>query len=692
MKIAPLGAGDVSAPCSIADVLDMTAEQAGRFFAGHGEVQRSLEPLVAVGLGYMRLGQPVTTLSGGEAQRLKLAGHLAKNAGARASERSARPRRPPAPCFCSTSRPPACTSTTSPRCCVLFERLVMEGHSLIVVEHNLDVVAAADWIVDLGPEGGDAGGELVTEGTPAKVIACVRSHTGRLLARHYDEQRRAANGANGAGNKKLVPKKQRAARGNDEFIRIHNAREHNLKNIDVNVPRKGFTVITGISGSGKSTVAFDILFAEGQRRYLESLNAYARQFVQPASRPDVDAIFGIPPTVAIEQRTSRGGRKSTVATMTELYHFLRLLFVKLGTQYCPDCDVAIEPQSVDAIVARLFARYRGKTVTLLSPLVVARKGYYTDLAKWAGAKGYAHLRVDGALQPTDNWPRLDRFKEHDIELPVDTLQVEPKAETALRAALGTALGFGKGVVQVLPAGRGGRATVFSTQRACPGCGRSFKELDPRLFSFNSKHGWCTTCFGTGVQLEDFDEEQTGEERWWTPGSDDEDVSCPACDGTRLRPEASSVRLKGLNIGAYTARSVSESARQFDRYKLAGRAALIARDVLAEVRSRLAFLERVGLGYLTLDRAAPTLSGGEAQRIRLAAQLGSNLRGVCYVLDEPTIGLHTRDNRMLLDTLERSGARRQHGGRRRARRGHDSRGHARHRSRSARRSQRRSRHG
>ena len=214
------------------------------------------------------------------------------------------------------------------------------------------------------------------------------------------------------------------------------------------MPRNRFTVVTGVSGSGKSTLAFDIVFGEGQRRYLESLNAYARQFVQPASRPDVDAIFGIPPTVAIEQRTSRGGRKSTVATLTEIYHFLRLLYVKLGTQYCPDCDVPIEPQSFDSIAARVLKDYRGKKIVVLAPLVVARKGYYTDLAAWAAKKGYAHLRVDGALQPTDNWPRLSRFHEHTIELPVATLAVSPRAERELRTALTTALDFGKGIVHL----------------------------------------------------------------------------------------------------------------------------------------------------------------------------------------------------------------------------------------------------
>ena len=412
------------------------------------------------------------------------------------------------------------------------------------------------------------------------------------------------------------------------------------------------TVLTGVSGSGKSTLAFDIVFAEGQRRYLESLNAYARQFVQPAGRPDVDAIFGIPPTVAIEQRTSRGGRKSTVGTLTEVHHFLRLLYVKLGTQHCPDCDVPIEPQSADAIVARLQREARGRSIALLAPLVVARKGYYTDLAKWAAAKGYDRLRVDGEYLPTAKWPRLDRFREHTIELPVGELVVAPKAERELREHVQRALDFGKGVLHVLDRGR---VRVFSTRRACPSCGRSFAEPDPRLFSYNSKHGWCVDCFGTGVAIKGFDEEQTGEEIWWNEWFEGEATACAGCDGQRLNPEALGVRFRGRSIAALAALPVDDARGFFDGLVLAGREREIARDLTAEIHSRLAFLQDVGLGYISLDRAAPTLSGGEAQRIRLAAQLGSNLQGVCYVLDEPTIGLHPRDNRVLLDSLAKLGA-------------------------------------
>ncbi len=283
--------------------------------------------------------------------------------------------------------------------------------------------------------------------------------------------------------------------------------------------------------------------------------------------------------------------------------------------------------------------------------MTARKGYYTDLAKWAAGKGFSHLRVDGLDTPTDDWPRLDRFKEHNIELPVAKLRVAAENEPQLREALDRALDYGKGLVQLAVAGTTAAAgEIFSTRRACPGCGRSFEELDPRLFSFNSKHGWCGSCFGTGLLMSGFDAEQSGEEIWWNQWWEGGERICPDCRGQRLRPEALAVRFDGRSIAEFVALPVARVEDLFRTMSLAGRQAEIARDILAELRSRLAFLKEVGLGYLSLDRAAPTLSGGEAQRIRLAAQLGSNLRGVCYILDEPTIGLHPRDNRMLLDTL------------------------------------------
>ncbi|HUA88739.1 MAG TPA: excinuclease ABC subunit UvrA [Steroidobacteraceae bacterium] len=626
---------------NIAQVLELTVTEARAFFADAPEIAQRLGPLGDVGLEYLKLGQPVPTLSGGEAQRLKLAGHLAE-AGSVLSSTTHRGK-----LFLFDEPTTGLHFEDVAKLLRAFRKLLVAGHSLLVIEHNLDIIRAADWIIDLGPEGGDRGGEIVCAGTAAEVRAHPRSFTGQAL-KAYEEALSC-----GATQPALAQVAEAAApyapaRGRNAVV-IHNAREHNLKSIDVEIPRDRFTVVTGVSGSGKSTLAFDILFNEGQRRYLESLNAYARQFVQPAARPDVDAIFGIPPTVAIEQRTSRGGRKSTVATLTEIYHFLRLLYVKLGTQYCPSCDAAIEPQSPASIAARLLKDYRGRRITLLAPLVVARKGYYTDLAKWAAKKGFRQLRVDGELLPTSPWPRLSRFAEHTIELPVAEVEVNARNEAALRAGLDPALDFGKGLLHVL-APKSARVTVFSTKRACPACGTSFAELDPRLFSFNSKHGWCEGCFGTGLQMSGFDEQQSGEEAWWNEWYGQEAQPCTACEGLRLNPTALAVRFRGRSIAALAADSVSASGEFFGKLRLNGREREIARDLLAEIRARLKFLERVGLGYLALDRSAPTLSGGEAQRIRLAAQLGSNLQGVCYVLDEPTIGLHPRDNAVLLDCL------------------------------------------
>jgi excinuclease ABC subunit A len=673
VTVAPGG----RAPKSVADVLEMTVSESVAYFRDQPEVQARLAPLAEVGLEYLRLGQPVPTLSGGEAQRLKLAGHLA--------EAATSPARGAAPTqgklFLFDEPTTGLHFDDIAKLLKAFRRLVRAGHSLVVIEHNLDVIRASDWIIDLGPEGGEAGGTLIVAGTAADVTACAASHTGRALI-DYDRVLGAQRWSSGG-----QPSASTAVRASEpagtplqaalrdkarSSILVHNAREHNLRNVDIAIPRDKFTVVTGVSGSGKSTLAFDILFAEGQRRYLESLNAYARQFVQPAARPDVDAIFGIPPTVAIEQRTSRGGRKSTVATLTEVYHFLRLLYMKLGTQFCPTCDVPIEPQSFEAIAARLLRDDRGKRIGLLAPLVVSRKGYYTDLAKWAHGKGYSHLRVDGAFLPTDKWPRLDRFKEHTIELPVADITVTAEGERELRDALRKALVFGKGVVHVLSgldrladaAKRANGETVelalpqaiFSTKRACPTCGTSFPEPDPRLFSFNSKHGWCESCFGTGVQLAgyrpDDEEDRTQEDKRLDDWIDEHAAHepCAECHGARLNAVARAVRFRGRSIADLTALPVADVASVFAGLALEGRDAEIARDILAELSSRLAFLGDVGLGYLSLDRAAPTLSGGEAQRIRLAAQLGSNLQGVAYILDEPTIGLHPRDNRVLLDTL------------------------------------------
>ncbi len=647
---------------NISDVLNMTVDDAVVFFADHNDIRKALDPLISVGLGYLTLGQPVPTLSGGEAQRLKLAAHLAK---AKKASKSSSEKK----LFIFDEPTTGLHFDDIAKLLDALEQLLNDGHSLVVVEHNLDIISNADWIIDLGPEGGARGGKVVACGTGTAIKKFKGSHTGRALKAYsqaVDEFTRASLAAPDTSEYDIEDSRG-IYQGSD--ISVVQAREHNLKNIDTRIPRDKFTVITGLSGSGKSTLAFDILFNEGQRRYLESLNAYARQFVQPASRPDVDAIFGIPPTVAIEQRTSRGGRKSTVATMTEIYHFLRLLYVKLGTQHCPDCKKPISAQTLESIQAQISSQWRGTNVEILAPLIVSRKGYYTDLAKWAEHRGFEFLRVDGEYVSTKNWPRLDRFAEHNIDLPVGSIDITPQNESKLTELLQRSLDYGKGVAKAGPNKRSsslkkqksttprkndsqktGNEKLFSTKRACTTCGTSFPELDPRLFSYNSKHGWCNSCYGTGLLSSEFDEEQTGEETVWLEGVTDS-VACPACDGQRLNPVALAVQFEKHNIAQLNSYSIENAASWFDKFSPKGRNAEIARDILKEIRARLSFLNKVGLTYLTLDRSAPTLSGGEAQRIRLAAQLGSNLQGVCYILDEPTIGLHSRDNLMLLDTLD-----------------------------------------
>jgi excinuclease ABC subunit A len=684
---------------NVADVLDLTVSEAAGLFSEDRDVIRALQPIVDVGLEYVKLGQPVPTLSGGEAQRLKLAGFLAEAAKSRSASRQPLARR--GTLFMLDEPTTGLHFDDIAKLMRALRKLLDAGHSLLVIEHNLDVIRASDWLIDLGPEGGDAGGEVVAVGTPEDVLLHPTSHTGLALREYaaamgvvHEVAEPSAKYWVRAAEDGLVPSASsirfatgKSAQGTspstsgENSIRIVNAKEHNLKSLSVDIPRGKFSVVTGVSGSGKSTLAFDILFNEGQRRYLESLNAYARSIVQPAGRPEVDAVYGIPPTVAIEQRLSRGGRKSTVGTTTEVWHFLRLLYVKLGTQHCVHDGAAVQPQSADSIAAQLLKNFRGQHIGLLAPLVQGRKGVYTELADWARPRGYTHLRVDGNFLPTTGFPRIDRFKEHNIELPVASLDVSPANEAELRAALSTALTHGKGLVHVLshmdglrdamlagtPAAGIGQVQVFSTKRACPVCATSYVELDPRLFSYNSKHGWCPDCVGTGVALtkdqrkvfDDSvkDDNTSGREQTFAEADieDLHDTTCPTCNGTRLNATARKVEFAGVGITDIARLSVTDVRKWVQTLQVAGgmstREGDIARDLIPEIKSRLEFLEEVGLGYLTLDRGAPTLSGGEAQRIRLAAQLGSNLQGVCYVLDEPTIGLHARDNKILLGALQ-----------------------------------------
>ena len=669
---------------SIHDVLDLTVSQAIQFFAQIGESEKlgdRLDVLDEVGLGYIRLGQPLNTLSGGESQRLKLVAHLGNHAVGENGEASR------GKLFIFDEPTTGLHFDDVALLVKVFQRLVDAGNTIVVIEHNLEVIKCADWVLDLGPEAGSDGGCLVAAGTPQDVAKVEASHTGRFLRgvlrlgstgslpvvrgslprtqsdvvdteddhltlRAAEEPPDWQSG--GTGWHPVLPRE----RATNHAIRIHGAREHNLKNISLDIPRDKMVIITGLSGSGKSTVAFDILFAEGQRRFLDSMSPYARQFVEQLEKPDVDLVEGVPPSVAIEQRVTRGGGKSTVATVTEVYHFLRLLFAKTGTQYCPDCDLPVEKQSLAAIVKQVEAAAKRGPLKVLAPLVKARKGFHSDVARWAERQGFDTLFVDGQLVPVGHFRKLERFKEHTIDVVVGV--IDAKRILKARNLVQRAVDIGRGTAHLLDAKHG--LTVMSTEMSCPGCGRAFEELDPRLFSFNSPHGACEKCGGFGEiwnAAKQTGEEETGEsvlENELAAERDSESIDegeakeCPACHGSRLNPIARHVRLQGQTIDSFTALAAADAWQRMEKLRFRGNQKTIAADLVPEIQQRLEFMENVGLGYLALGRSAKTLSGGESQRIRLAAQLGSNLRGVLYVLDEPTIGLHPRDNVRLLETL------------------------------------------
>jgi excinuclease ABC subunit A len=658
---------------SIHDLLELTVEEAIQFFAQIGEMKTLSEPLEVldqVGLDYLRIGQPLNTLSGGESQRLKLVRHLSETSvAAGVSLAQANGEKEPRENLFIFDEPTTGLHFDDVAMLLqVFQRLVDTGHSLIVIEHNVEVIKCADWIVDLGPEGGDQGGEVVAVGTPEQIATIEKSHTAEFL-RNLRSTKRTAPRAEPPRLGYVDDRIEfaRAAETSPRFkvngtngaIGIHGAREHNLKNIDVRIPRNQLVVITGLSGSGKSTLAFDILFAEGQRRFLDSMSPYARQFVEQLEKPDVDLVTGLPPSVAIEQRVTRGGGKSTVATVTEVYHFLRLLFAKTGTQFCPSCDLAVEKQSLAAIVKQLEVAAKRGPIKVLAPLIKARKGFHTDVARWAERQGFDSLFVDGALIPISQFRRLERFKEHTISVVVGV--IDANRITKARNLAQRALEIGRGTAQMLESKN--RLTIVSTEMSCPNCGRAFEELDPRLFSFNSPHGQCQECGGFGeIWDQEFQTaaEETSDsvlenelraerESEWIDAT--EAHECPACHGSRINDVARHVRVQGMTIDQFTNLSASEAADKIGKLRFTGTQQTIAAGLIPEIRQRLRFMENVGLGYLALGRSAKTLSGGESQRIRLAAQLGSNLRGVLYVLDEPTIGLHPRDNLRLLDTLE-----------------------------------------
>ncbi len=510
-------------------------------------------------------------------------------------------------------------------------------------------------------------------------------------------------------------------------ITVHGARTHNLKNIDVQIPRNTFTVITGLSGSGKSSLAFDTIYAEGQRRYVETLSPYARQFLDQMERPDVDSIDGLSPAISIEQKTTSRSPRSTVGTITEIYDYLRLLYASIGVPYCPNCRIPISPQTTQQIVARILAAGESgggepRRVMILAPVVRGRKGEYRkDLEKLL-RQGFVRARIDGILRSLDDEVVLDRRRNHTIEVVVDRLLLKPGIEKRLSASIETATKLASGLVQVAVVN--GEEALYSQKFACPECGAGIAHLEPRSFSFNSPYGACPVCNGLGstwsfdpvkvvadpskplleggigpgasssymqqrvkelarrlridiskpfselterararllegagsvpgilgILDETYRETSEAYRNWLIDYMSP--TRCPACGGGRLKAGSLAVRVKGTTIAEFTSLPVARALPLIKSWTLEGREQRIATRIVEEIEQRLEFLSAVGLDYLSLDRSAATLAGGEAQRIRLATQIGSRLRGVLYVLDEPSIGLHPRDNSRLLDTLAR----------------------------------------
>ncbi|MCA9260688.1 MAG: excinuclease ABC subunit UvrA, partial [Planctomycetales bacterium] len=698
---------------SIADVLEMDVQQALDHFENIPKIYEKLATLHAVGLDYMKLGQPSPTLSGGEAQRIKLARELVKKSTGRTL-------------YLLDEPTTGLHFADIELLLKVLHSFVDAGNTVLVVEHNLDVVKTADWIVDMGPDGGAGGGEVVSVGTPEQVAQAavdgVVTYTGRALAPVL-------------GMTKAPTAAQRiaAARGKVKeatHIVVQGAQQHNLRHVDVKVPREQLTVLCGPSGSGKTSLAMDTIYAEGQRRYVESLSSYARQFVGKMQKPVVEHIEGLSPAIAIEQRSAGHTPRSTVGTVTEIYDYFRILLSRLGQMYCPDCDVPVGTQSPDEIIDAVLAASAGQRAYVMAPIELAQGEKYEQLWERLRGDGYQRVRVNKAVYSLDEAPAIDRRRRHDVEVIVDRVSIRPDARSRLAESIEGALTLGRGVMHLAIAQEGvpeerWETQIHSQHLACSQCARSFERLSPHHFSFNSGIGWCHACEGLGDDLgadptvlfrsmqmslaegailvwpnvqqplfaamlaalsrhadidihAPFDQLSPRQRRtvlygladdWIEVTTDDgsaipfrfqykglypaleeasrlsprlrvalEDlvgeIECSQCGGSRLRDDAAAVRFQERTIAEYVRTPLGQLLPEVTRWKLPASHKKIAGEIVREIRNRLTFLVDVGLEYLTLGRSAPSLSGGESQRIRLASQVGSGLCGVLYVLDEP----------------------------------------------------------
>ena len=617
---------------NIIDVLNLTIEDGIDRFKNLPKTFRKLTSLQKVGLGYLTLGQPLNTLSGGESQRLKLIKYMTTL------------KKGSSPSLLIIDEPTTGLHLQDiQRLMVSLQSIVDTGHTLFIIEHNAHVLAQADWILEMGPGAGRHGGELIASGPPAR-LAKLKTPTGIILNESSSSPKTTAK--NSKFSKPKISK----------HLKITGAKENNLREISLSIPTKQFVVITGPSGSGKSSLAFDVIFAEGQRRFLESMSSYARQFVEQVGRPAVDKISGISPTVAIEQRITRGTKKSTVGSITEVAQFLRLLYARLGTQLSVQdgnpLTIATESE-ISAQVEKAVSNLRPTNkspICLLSPLITNRKGHHRPVVNWAAEKGYDLVRCDGEFLKSNEFKGLDRYRVHNVEVLLEKWVALP-SKKVIRKSVTKALQIGKG--RALLASMDGHTNIwYSTSRVDSLSGESYPELEPSLLSWNSSRGWCSFCRGYGRIYEWMKDDLPASGKWWNMS---DGQICPECEGDRLNPISRNIVLVGkrnnlMSLPQLLKNTPVDIITFLSSLKHEKRLESIASAVVPEILERLKFMNEIGLDYLSLDRETSSLSGGEAQRIRLAAQLGSNLSGVLYVLDEPSIGLHPKDNQKLIQSL------------------------------------------